>query len=105
MQINQTIYIPLFILSVLFFLYSCYRRLQLISLGGPEERFDRPGARLVGMLAYTFGQKCVVQRPFGVNHFLLFWAFMLLLLANGEFLLEGLFPALTLEHLPSYNFV
>jgi len=98
MQINQTIYIPLFILSVLFFLYSCYRRLQLVAVGVPEDRFDRPGARLAGMFAYAFGQKRVVQRPF---HFLLFWAFMLLLLANGEFLLEGLFPALTLERLPA----
>jgi len=101
MLINQTIYIPLFAASILFFAYSCYRRLQLICLGAAENRTDRPGERLAGMLKYAFGQQRVVKRPFGVNHFLLFWAFMLLLLANGEFLLEGLFPSVSLARLPA----
>ena len=100
MSINQTIYIPLFAVSILFFCYSCYQRLQLISLGTSENRTDRPGARLVGMFTYAFAQKRVVQRPFGVNHSLLFWAFLLLVLANGEFLLEGLFPSMSLALLP-----
>lgn len=101
MSINQVIYIPLFAVSMLFFAYSCYRRLQLISLGTAENRTDRPGARLLGMLTYAFAQKRVVQRPFGINHSLLFWAFLLLVLANGEFLLEGLFPSVSLALLPA----
>ncbi len=100
MSINQSIYIPMFAVSILFFCYSCYRRLQLISLGTAENRTDHPGARLVGMFTYAFAQKRVVQRPFGVNHSLLFWAFLLLVLANGEFLLEGLFPSFSLALLP-----
>lgn len=101
MSINQAIYIPLFAASTLLFCFGCYQRLQLIALGCSEGRFDRPGERLIGMLKYAFGQKRVVQRAFGINHFLLFWAFMLLLLANGEFLLEGLFPAVSLAFLPA----
>jgi Fe-S oxidoreductase len=100
MSINQSIYIPMFAVSVLFFVYSCYRRLQLISLGTAENRTNRPVARLVGMFTYAFAQKRVVQRPFGVNHSLLFWAFLVLVLANGEFLLAGLFPSLSLALLP-----
>lgn len=100
MTINQTIYIPLFAAAMLFFCYSCYQRLQLISLGAAENRTDRPGARLAGMFTYAFAQKRVVIRAFGVNHFVLFWAFMFLLLANGEFLIEGLFPAVTFALLP-----
>lgn len=100
MSINQAIYIPIFAASTLLFCYSCYQRLQLVTLGSAENRFDRPWERLVGMFTYAFGQKRIVQRAFGVNHFLLFWAFMLLLLANGEFLLEGLFPAISLALLP-----
>jgi Fe-S oxidoreductase len=100
MSINQNIYIPLFAISMLFFCYSCYQRLQLISVGAAENRTDRPVARIIGMITYAFGQKRVVQRPFGLNHSLLFWAFLVLLLANGEFLLEGLFPAITLALLP-----
>ncbi len=101
MSINQTIYIPLFAVSVLFFCYSCYQRLQLISLGTSENRTDRAGARFAKMLTYAFAQKRVVQRPFGLNHSLLFWAFLLLALANGEFLLEGLFPSVSLALLPT----
>ncbi|MHB8104979.1 MAG: (Fe-S)-binding protein, partial [Dehalococcoidales bacterium] len=41
---------------------------------------------------YAFGQKRVVKKPFGINHFVLFWAFMILLISNTEFLLNGLFP-------------
>jgi Fe-S oxidoreductase len=100
MSINQTIYIPMFAFAVLFFAYSCYQRLQLISLGVAENRTNRPVARLIGMFTYAFAQKRVVQRPFGVNHSLLFWAFLVLVLANGEFLLEGLFPSLSLALLP-----
>ncbi|WP_303722842.1 (Fe-S)-binding protein [Malonomonas rubra] len=100
MSINQTIYIPLFAVSVIFFCYSCYQRLQLISLGADENRSDRPIERLAGMFSYAFGQKRVVKRPFGINHFVLFWAFMFLLLANGEFLIEGLFPSVSLALLP-----
>lgn len=44
------------------------------------------------MLFYAFGQRRVVSKPFGVNHFVLFWAFMILVLANAEFLLGGLAP-------------
>lgn len=101
MSINQMLYIPLFAAACLFFCYSCYQRLQLLALGVAEDRTDQPAARFVGMLTYAFGQKRVVQRLFGMNHFLLFWAFMLLLLANGEFLLEGLFPSLSFALLPT----
>ncbi len=100
MSINQMIYIPLFAVAMLLFCYSCYQRLQLISLGTAENRLDRPGTRFAGMITYAFAQKRVIQRPFGLNHSLLFWAFLVLLLANGEFLLEGLFPAISLALLP-----
>ena len=96
MSLQQTVFTTVFAVSVLSFLYSCYQRLQLVAVGTPENRFDNPGARLIGMFTYAFAQRRVLGRPYGVNHFLLFWAFLFLLLANGEFLLEGLFPAASL---------
>ncbi|MCM2359715.1 MAG: (Fe-S)-binding protein [Geobacteraceae bacterium] len=101
MSVNHAIFIPLFLVSVLTFLYSCYQRLQLVAVGRSEDRFDNPGARLAGTLTFAFGQKRVLARPYGLNHLFLFWAFLLLLLANGEFLLEGLFPGVTLAALPA----
>ena len=100
MSINQIIYIVLLSASVLAFVASCVGRLELISLGAVEKRSDRPGQRLRRMFSYAFAQKRVLKRPFGVNHSLLFWGFLLLCLANFEFLLDGLFPGISQQMLP-----
>jgi len=97
MSLNQIIFSVVFAVSVLSFMFSCYQRLQLVAAGAPENRFDKPGGRLIGMFTYAFAQKRVLARPYGFNHFLLFWAFMLLLVANGEFILEGLISGASLE--------
>jgi len=93
---NILIFAPLFIASLLFFGWSCYRRLALVAVGASEERLDNPGQRILEVLLYAFGQKRVVARPFGINHAVIFWAFVVLLLANGEFLIAGIFPHATL---------
>lgn len=101
MPTNQILFLLLFIVAMVAFCFSCYERLQLVAAGSPEDRFDRPGARLTGMFCYAFGQRRVLARPYGMNHFVLFWAFMLLLVANVSFLAEGLFPGLNLSALPA----
>jgi Fe-S oxidoreductase len=100
MSTQQMVFFPLFILALALFCQSCYQRLRLVALGAAENRLDRPVERLTGMLTYAFAQKRVLQRPWGVNHFVIFWAFLVLVIANGEFLLAGLFPQLTLARLP-----
>ncbi|MGD0584865.1 MAG: (Fe-S)-binding protein [Oryzomonas sp.] len=96
MSLQQTVFTVVCAVSVLSFLFSCYQRLQLVAIGAPENRFDNPAARLMGVFRYAFAQKRVLARPYGFNHFLLFWAFMILLLANGAFLVEGLIPGFRL---------
>ena len=102
MSINQVLYIPLLVAALAFFAYSCYQRLQLIALGTAENRTDRPADRFSRMFSVAFAQQRVLKRPFGLNHSLLFWGFLVLLLANGEFLLEGLFPSFSLALLPGF---
>ena len=85
-------FIIVFILAVIFFAYSCFRRFGLILRGRPDNRFNAIGRRFWNMLFYAFGQRRVVSKPFGINHFVLFWAFMVLLISNTEFLLNGLAP-------------
>lgn len=98
---NPTIFAPLLIASLAVFVWGCWKRFSLISLGRPEDRFDNLGTRLGEMLLYAFGQKRVVAQPFGINHFIIFWSFLILLVANTEFILNGLFPhAIKLIHLP-----
>ncbi|MBM3131476.1 MAG: (Fe-S)-binding protein [Chloroflexi bacterium] len=81
-----------FAAAMLLFMWSVFRRFRLITLGKPENRFDHVGKRLWNMVFFAFGQRRVVKRVFGVNHFVLFWCFMILMIANTEFLLHGLFP-------------
>ena len=84
----------IFAAAVALFCWSCYRRFHLLTLGKGDNRFNDPGKRLWGVLYYAFGQRCTVSHGyrFGWNHLVLFWSFMILLIANTEFLLEGLFP-------------
>ena len=100
MTTNVVIFLVVFILAVLLFLWSAYRRIGLVTIGRPDNRFDRPLTRFWNMLYYAIFQRRVVSRPFGVNHFVLFWAFLLLLIANTEFLINGLAPDVTFSALP-----
>jgi Fe-S oxidoreductase/nitrate reductase gamma subunit len=93
-------FIIIFTIAIAFFIYSCYRRFGLVLKGKPENRFNNPFQRTWFMLKYAFGQRRVVSKPFGFNHFFLFWAFMILLISNTEFLLNGLAPSLSFSNLP-----
>ncbi len=79
-----------------------WRRLSLIRFGKPENRFDNLPRRAWDMLLYAFGQKRVLARPFGLNHFVIFWSFLVLLIANTDFIVSGLFPGISLRLLPDY---
>ncbi|MCX7912237.1 MAG: (Fe-S)-binding protein [Dehalococcoidales bacterium] len=101
MSARVIIFSILFAVAVIFFLYSCYRRLGLVLKGKPENRFDAPLRRLWSMLYYGIGQRRVVEKRFGLNHFVLHWAFLILLISNTEFLLSGLAPdVINLARLP-----
>lgn len=89
---NPSIFAPLLLASLTVFAWGCWKRLSLISLGQPEERCDNISTRFGEMLLYAFGQKRVIAKPFGLNHFIIFWSFLILLVANTEFILNGLFP-------------
>ena len=91
MSPNIIVYAIVFIAAMAFFSWSCYRRFRLVTLGVGKNRFNEIGKRIGNMLIYAFGQRRVVSRPFGINHFVLFWCFLILILANTEFLFNGLY--------------
>ncbi|HBA87644.1 MAG TPA: electron transfer flavoprotein [Geobacter sp.] len=99
MQPDPVIFTPLLLLSCAIFAWSCYRRFNLVSVGEGEDRFSNVPERLKGMLQFAFLQKRVVSRPFGVNHAFIFWSFLVLAIANTEFLIAGVFPAARLSAL------
>ncbi|TAN37232.1 MAG: (Fe-S)-binding protein [Verrucomicrobia bacterium] len=97
---NPIIFAVLLVAALLFFVWSCARRIRLIAHGKYENRFDHLPTRIGDMLLYAFGQKKVVSKLFGLNHAILFGSFLILLLANGEFMVQGVFPNISLALLP-----
>lgn len=97
---EHTFFAVLLSFSMAAFAFSCYRRLALVAIGKHEYRFDQPLARFKEMLVYAFGQKRVMSRPFGLNHGVIFWAFLVLAMANLEFLVSGILPGLSFALLP-----
>jgi Fe-S oxidoreductase len=51
------------------------------------------------MVLYAFLQLRVVSEKFGINHFLLFWGFIVLLLVNAQFFIAGVFPLFSFSFL------
>jgi Fe-S oxidoreductase len=99
---NPAIFAPLLIIASIVFAVSCYKRISLVTLGRPDEdRLQNIGARIREMLIFAVGQLRVLRKPFGINHAVIFWSFLVLLLANGEFLVRGLFPGIRLALLPA----
>ncbi len=84
------------------FIRSCYQRLRLLSLGTNYELSGSYWHRIWNLIVYPLLQRCAINRKylFGLNHALLFWSFLVLLLANGEFIISGIFPQITFANLP-----
>jgi Fe-S oxidoreductase len=99
---QQIAFTILVLLAAATFGVLTWRRLSLIRFGKAENRFDHLARRAWDMLLYSFGQKRVLARPFGVNHFVIFWSFLILLIANSEFIVSGLLPDVSLRLLPDF---
>lgn len=87
------------VLAVALFGRSVFRLFAMMCLGRWENRFDRIGVRFRNMVTDAFGQRRVVREAFGVNHVFIFWGFLTLLAANGEFFIAGIFPGFSLRFL------
>ena len=101
---TPTLFAPLLIMATALFLWSCWKRLSLTALGRPDNRLDNIGQRIGDTLRYAFAQKRVLAKPSGLIHVAIFWCFLVLMLANSEFLLHGLFPAISFSLLPDAVF-
>ena len=91
-KIESLVFTIVLVCALCFFLRNVYRLFAMVCLGRWENRFDHLWSRFKGMLLYAFAQLRVVSEKFGINHFLLFWGFMVLLLVNAQFLIAGVFP-------------
>ncbi|MFA7061526.1 MAG: heterodisulfide reductase-related iron-sulfur binding cluster [Pedobacter sp.] len=100
MNLRQIIFTPLLLISLAILGADLIRKARMISLGAPEQRWRGIIPALTTMLHYAFAQARVLREGFGINHFLIFWAFIALIFANIEFMVNGVLPSLSLALLP-----
>jgi Fe-S oxidoreductase len=97
--LESLIFAVLLLCGIGFFLKNVFRLFSNVCLGQWENRFDRLWSRLKDMFVFAFLQLRVVSEKFGINHLLLFWGFMVLLLVNTQFFISGVFPRFSFEFL------
>jgi Fe-S oxidoreductase len=80
-------------LAFVWFGANVYAKYRLVTLGGPDVRWDRPGERLKGFVVNVLGQrKLFKDRTPGVMHAFIFWGFVILTIVTIDFLIRGIFP-------------
>jgi Fe-S oxidoreductase/nitrate reductase gamma subunit len=79
------------------FVFSISRRVRILLLAAPENRFERIGERIAKTLEYAFAQKRMFRDFYaGVFHIFLFSGFVVLLVRTVALVVEGLAPGFVL---------
>ena len=84
--------VVLFLGALGVFAFVAYRLFKILMLGGEENRFDRVGERIKGVLVFVLGQRRVVREPSGWGHFVIFWGFLLITVGTVEGFVRGVWP-------------
>ena len=88
------------------FVSSVVRLIRQLRIGKPENRFDHVFARIRTTVKVALAQSKILREPVaGILHVMIFWGFLVLLLAVIESFGEGLDPGFSLAFLtgPSRN--
>ncbi len=94
MGINHVLFIVVFIFALLWFGLLVEEKWSFVQLGQPADRSRNPGARLMSVATYVFGQKRLFKDKYsGPMHFAIFWGFLVLTVGSMIFLIRGLIPA------------
>src|SRR5436190_9607912 len=105
-MVKQIVFAALLLLALAMFAWTLRRFGRLIAAGRPDNRLDRPGARLWSVLTVFLGQKKVLEkaaipsarwprfvRAVGSrHHVIIFWGFLLISIGTTELLIQGLIP-------------
>ncbi|MEW5844016.1 MAG: (Fe-S)-binding protein [Bacteroidota bacterium] len=90
---RQIIFLIIFFGAIGFFVYNLRRILSYIKLAQPENRFDNPLQRIKNVLKIGLAQSKILREPVaGLIHVLIFWGFLLFLLAVLEAIIQGFYP-------------
>ncbi|MTI85441.1 MAG: (Fe-S)-binding protein [Firmicutes bacterium] len=78
------------IAALAWFGFNVNKRVSYLRIGQEENRSDKVGERIKGILIYVFGQRKLLKERFGIIHFFIFWGFVIISLGTLQFIGEGL---------------
>lgn len=100
MTVRNIIFLLVFILALAAFSFNVRRLISYLLIGKPDRRTDRTWKRLKNVFFIAFGQTKLFREPVaGIMHFLIYWGFIVLLLAILEAIGEGIVPGFSLAFL------
>jgi len=80
------------IIAIVAFTYALKKRIRILAFSAKEQRYDNPGKRLKNFVVQVLGQKKMLNEPYGVVHFIIFWGFIFIVIGEIPLIFEGLFP-------------
>jgi len=80
------------IIAVIAFAYALNKKIRILALSAKEQRYDNPAKRLKNFVVQVLGQKKMLNEPYGVVHFIIFWGFIFIVIGEIPLIFEGLFP-------------
>ncbi len=107
MELKNIIFIIVFIVSLGILFFSLRKIWGYLKIGQKENRFDNVPSRIKNLLKIALGQSKILREPVaGTIHFLIFWGFMLFLIAVIEAIIQGFYSPFSLKFLgPLYAVV
>lgn len=97
MTASSVVFLFVLLLAAGFFAYNAQRLVTYMrTVGGPDHRFDRPGARLKNLVTIGLLQSKILRDPVaGPMHALVFWGFVVLAAGSLEVLIQTVAPSFT----------
>ncbi len=108
MELKNIIFILVFIATFGFFYYSVRNLIVDLKIAKKkDDRFDNIPKRLLRVIEIAFGQTKLLRDPVaGSLHFVIFWGFMIFLLAVLESMIQGFYTPFTFSFLgPIYSVI
>lgn len=105
MTFKTILFILILLGSFALFGFNVRKLISYLKIGKPENRLDNPSRRLKNVLTVAFGQNKLLREPAaGIMHFLIFWGFVVLLLAILETIGDGLHPGFNFSFIGAVYF-
>ncbi|MEK6571690.1 MAG: (Fe-S)-binding protein, partial [Bacteroidota bacterium] len=100
MAVRNIIFLVVLILALAGFAVNVRRLISYLRIGKPDHRTERGWERLKNVLFVALAQTKLLREPVaGVMHFLIFWGFVVLLVAVLEAIGEGIVPGFSFAFL------